>query len=890
MCHPGNARSDATYAELDARRRRRVCDKVRSLCCVAGLCAAVGTSASGQAQPVAGKTQPVVGKTQPVEEKTPPVEEKASPGAEKAPPVAGPPEPGRAMPPAEPSPPPSAPPSPTEAAPCTGFVDGHAVDAGTHEPVAGATVSQNGETVTMTDEGGRFTLEGLCPGPLRIAVERADYELGEQTLSLKDRHSLELQLTPLSNEVIVIAGEAPSTDMRSTTVISGEALERTRGRSFAETLSEVPGVTLLRAGSGMSKPIVRGQFGRRLLMLVDGVRHRSQDWGIDHAPEIDPFVADRITVVRGAAGVQFGPDAIGGAVLADPPRLLRKPGVIGETHLFGIYGRGGSVAARVRGASARLPGLSWQFEGSGKRMASPLTPDYPLDNTGSLEWNLGATVGYRSGDTEITLSYRHYRAKLGVCSCLRMESRDDFYDQLEREMPIEVDLYRADMEIERSYQGVDHDMAIARVKKPLQSIGTLTGTYALQFDHRGEFDVVRSATGPQFRFRLLTNDVEVGLAHNPIHLNDHLHLRGSVGAVGMAQVHYYSGLSLVPDHEAWSGGAYLIERLVGHDFSLEAGLRYDVTDRAASIVRRDFLRLVRSGQLAEDACSDSDVDPVICDSRFHTISASIGGQVQLAPPWSVKLDLSTASRPPNPDEQYLNGTSPTFPVLGLGKPDLQPETTYSTSLTSTFRNDRVAAEASVYANYIDDYIYFAPAINENGEPIFDVLIRGSFPRFTTRPVDAVFYGFDGGVSVQPIPSLQLDGQLSMVRARNRTDDSFLVFVPPDRARGALTYKHGAFLGLQGASASIAGTYVARQDRFDLNADLAPPPPAYFLLDAEIGVDTRVAGQRVRVAMQGTNLLNARYRDYTSLLRYFADQPGWQLMLRLSARYGAATRF
>ena len=48
------------------------------------------------------------------------------------------------------------------------------------------------------------------------------------------------------------------------------------------------------------------------------------------------------------------------------------------------------------------------------------------------------------------------------------------------------------------------------------------------------------------------------------------------------------------------------------------------TDRRASIVRRDFLRLVRSDQIDADACGGSDADPVECDSTFHTLSASVG--------------------------------------------------------------------------------------------------------------------------------------------------------------------------------------------------------------------------------------------------------------------------
>lgn len=782
-------------------------------------------------------------------------------------------------------------PAPTPTAPtgtpCTGSVDGHVVDATTHEAIAGALVSVDGQPITDTDGDGRFSLRKLCPGPLALALELQGYAPLARSLEIRRTGitSVELELAASDSEVIVVEDKAPApTDMRATAVISGAALERTRGQALAESLSEVPGVTQLRSGSGMAKPIVRGQYGRRLLILVDGVRHRAQEWGLDHAPEIDPFIADSLTVVRGAAGVRYGPDAIGGAVLIDPPELLRQPGTKAEAHLIAMSNaRGGSVAARLRSATAKLPGLAWQLEGSFKRLAAPETPDYALDNTGVLEGAVGATVGYRRGDANYRLSYRRYQAELGVCSCLRMESADDFYAQLAKKRPTGSELYNADFEIERPSQEVVHEQAMARASWDLEELGTITGTYAFQHDHRLEYEIVRDAvSGPQFDFRLLTHDLDVAFQHYPLHLTDHLHLRGSAGVVGTAQVHYYSGLPLVPDHDSWGGGVYALERLVGHDFELEAGIRYDALRRTASIERPDFLRLVRSGQLAAGACGGSAMmDPVECGSTFHTVSASVGGLYQLSDEWSAKLDLSTASRPPNPDEQYLNGSAPTFPVVGLGKPDLGPETTYSASLTSSYQGARIAAEASAYANRISDYIYFAPAIDENGQPIFDVLIRGTYPRFITKAVDAVFYGLDGGVQVTPAPWLEVGGQLSMVRARNTTDDSPLVFIPSDRLRGSLTYKAPAFAGFENGFVTLSGTYVRRQHDYDLAADFAAPPKGYFLLGAELGAETQVAGQTIKVALAGQNLTDRRYRDYTSLLRYFADQPGLQLMLRVS---------
>ena len=386
----------------------------------------------------------------------------------------------------------------------------------------------------------------------------------------------------------------------------------------------------------------------------------------------------------------------------------------------------------------------------------------------------------------------------------------------------------------------------------------------------------------------MTHELEGLLEHKPLHLSDHWHLRGAVGVVGMAQVHDYAGLTLVPDHTSFAAGIYATERMIGDDHELDAGVRYDVTSRAARLQRIDFLRLVRSDQLAEDACRDPGADPVTCSSRFHTLTASLGALRRFTDAISGKLELSTASRAPNPDEQFLNGAAPTFPVLGLGKPDLGPETTYGASISVSVNAAQVTAEASVYANRIDNYIYFAPAIDADGRPIFDVVSRGTFPRFITRPVDALFYGADGGIAVKPHPAFELGAQVALVRAKNTRDDSYLVFVPADRARAAATYRPPDLGSFRNSFVTLDGTYVARQRRFDLLADFAAPPPSYFLLGAELGTQTAIMDHTVKLALQGANLTNARYRDYTSLLRYFTDEPGWQVWVRMSVHFDSSS--
>lgn len=767
-------------------------------------------------------------------------------------------------------------------APCTSTLDGHAVDKASHAPVEAATVTIGDELVAVTDADGRFTLTGLCPGPTTIVIERGDYERAERTLEVRRHASLEIEMT-LAGEVIEVRDRAPDPpELRATAVLAGEALERTRGQGLAAAMADIPGVTELRSASGMAKPIIRGQFGRRLLLLVDGVRHRAQEWGLDHAPEIDPFIADRIRVVRGAGGVRYGSDAIGGVVLVEPPELRRTPGYGGEVHLVGTSnGLGGAVAGRLQSVLASLPALSLQLEGSAKRMQAAHAPDYALQNTGLLEWSGGATAGYRARSAEYKLSYRHYRARLGVCACLRIESADDFLAAIDRGEPVGADDYTASFAIDRPYQTVAHDLALARARWERDHVGTFTATYAFQHDLRREYDVVRqSVTGAQFNFRLVTHELGGELMHNPIHLSEHWHLRGAAGITGIAQIHHYAGLQLVPDYQAFGGGAYASERLIGHDTDIEIGARYDFLAREAKLERNDYLRLMRSGQLAMNACSAND-DQFDCSSRYHTFTATAGVLHRFSDAWQAKLEVSTASRAPDTDEQYLNGTAPTFPVLGLGKPDLGRETTYGSSVTLGHDSTYVHGEVSAYVNRIDDYIYFAPALDAAGNPIFDVLIRGTFPRFTTQAVDALFYGADGGVTVTPHESLALSLQASLVRAKDLERDRYLVFVPSDRYRGSLTYRPPETRAWRKTYASVSGTYVTRQRRFDINADFAAPPPAYFLLDAELGTETCLGRHDLRLALHGQNLTNARYRDYTSLLRYFADEPGWAVWLRAS---------
>jgi iron complex outermembrane receptor protein len=97
------------------------------------------------------------------------------------------------------------------------------------------------------------------------------------------------------------------------------------------------GVTTLQTGSSISKPVIHGLHSNRILIMNNGVRQEGQQWGSEHAPEIDPFIATRLSVVKGAAGVRYGSDAIGGVILVEPEELPFDKSLSGEAECGGIH-------------------------------------------------------------------------------------------------------------------------------------------------------------------------------------------------------------------------------------------------------------------------------------------------------------------------------------------------------------------------------------------------------------------------------------------------------------------------------------------------------------------------------------------------------------------------
>jgi iron complex outermembrane receptor protein len=439
-------------------------------------------------------------------------------------------------------------------------------------------------------------------------------------------------------------------------------------------------------------------------------------------------------------------------------------------------------------------------------------------------------------------------------------------------------VWKSTYEIDRPYQEVTHDIGVLSTELDGEW-GSLETIYAFQINLRKEYEHVRmNRTHPQYDFTLRTHSLDSTYLHPEA---DHAFgkLEGGLGLQGGFQENVYTGLPLIPNFRSFSGGLFAYERLSTARVDFEVGARADALGRAAYINDNSYDAHVRRETLDPENCEQRS-QSARCPADYTAASFSMGTLVHAVPDTlDLKLDLSTATRFPNVDELYILGHAPTSPVYANGHPDLEPETIWNASFTTGLRTQIIEAEASVYGQRVDDYIYFAPELGVDGTPRFDVTIRGTWPTYGFQQINANFYGMDGSIDLAPNAPVGLQALGGIVRAESRETGDQLIGTPADHLTLTAIGRPAPFGPLQKIELLVKADLVAKQSLVNPDHDFAPTPEGYTLWGA--GIETEV-GQKtpVRVGIEAHNLLDTSYREYTSLLRYFGDQPGRDVRVRV----------
>ena len=745
------------------------------------------------------------------------------------------------------------------------------------DPLVGATVQAlRLGTGAATDRDGRFVLPGLPADTVRLAVSFVGFDTHRSLLDLRRGDvRLEVRLEEaavgLGDVIVEEQGIELGDAARSVAIVDAEELAEKRGQTLAESLEGVAGVTTLSTGPSIAKPVVRGLHSERILVRNGGVTQEGQQWGAEHAPEIDPFAPDRIEVVRGAAGVQYGVGAIGGVIRIEPPPLPHAAGLDGRLDLQGFTNNGqGAGSLMVEGSPAAVPGLGLRSRLSYRRAGDARTPDYVLRNTAFEEMSGSATVGYLAGPMHAELALSRFQTTLGIYRGAHFGNRTNLLNIIERGGPDPDWNYDFSYDIGLPRQEITHDVAALHATWDAAP-GEWEVTASVQRNKRQEFDAHgRGADGrePGFDLTLTTHQVEASLNHRALSvLSGGLHT-GRVGVSAMHQVNANRAPGqLIPNFRAVTGGVFAYETWeAAPRWTLEAGARLDARWMRAwpedrSTPGTDYAREIQA---------------------YASPTAALGVQWRFREGWSLGMNLGSAWRPPGVNELYAFGVHHGTATFERGDRSLTPERSLDASLTLRRDGPRVSGEVSVFHNLLSDYHYLQP------DSAFVTTIRGTFPSYTYAQTDARLVGFDGALSLAATRWLEFDGTFALVRGSDLDANTSLVGMPADRAQLAARLHRERLFGLSEPFAEVTTTLVRQQDRVPPDAgEFAPPPPGYALLGLDFGGTLPLIGPDARLTLSVRNLLGTRYRDYLSRYRYFADEPGRSVVLRLSVPLGTA---
>ena len=711
----------------------------------------------------------------------------------------------------------------------------------------------------MADEVGRFTFSEICKGSMTLVVQHIGCEPDTLSFVVSRDTSIKLLLEHHTHllDAIQVEERKPHKDIAPLQTMDLEEVSRSAAGSIAELASGQTGVYIYQSGTNIQKPMIRGQEGNRIAIVNDGAVVRGQQWGREHAPEVDAALIEEVEVVKGASSLRYGSSAIGGALKSSSSKINEQDSlhgwVKGEAR---SNGQSGSLAAKLGGRLTQRWPLYFQLAGSGRGGGDLKAPDFFLENTGTSQWSGQGRLGWMTDKWGVEIAYSLIETDLGILRYAHIGNLTDLEAVIERGEP-SVPSQRFTYAIERPKQHVTHETTTGHVYWKPRLGHSVSLDVIRQYDLRQEYDNnLFSGDEANLQFELTSQQADL---HYEGRFSEKYKLE--IGGMGMRQANTYTGRFFIPNYERYDAGLYSIHHFHLDAWEFQAGARVDRRWQQAFMYREDTLY---------------SPNRVFDGGSLHLGAAYSFGR------WRSIVQLSRGWRPPEINELYSSGLHHGAAALEYGNESLEEERLWSLNLALDLDSQPVGLgyldiSAGAYSYWFDDYINLVP------QQYNELTIRGAFPVWAQTVEDVWSRGVELDLKWKATKSISLDARGDWMISTNANDEYILNQPAPRlRMKGDVTcYENSKWK----VNASLNWLAVARQQWTSVEQEIAPPPPAYSLFGAEIRTEWKVRDHAWMLQFRVENLLDIPYRDYLDRLRYFADAQGRSFNVRIFIPFG-----
>ncbi len=778
---------------------------------------------------------------------------------------------------------------------CTYKFSGVVEDFHDKSPITGATVlikSQN--KYTATDIEGKFTIENICSGKISVEISHVACETKiieiDVTKNMYKIIDLEHHTEEL-NEVSVNASLNKKTQTAQETLLKTDVIEKYTSASLGDALKDISGVSSLNTGNTIVKPVINGMHSSRVLISFNNVRLQDQEWGIEHAPNIDINTATSISVIKGANALQFGGDAIGGVVIINPDRSIKTDTLYGKTIISqqdngNLFSATSSVHAVFKSP--------WYIDGqaSYKRAGDFNAANYNLTNTGINARSFTIGTGFKRFDKGFELFYSNLYNELGILSASHIGNVVDLVNAINSTTPFIIEDFS--YTINNPKQKVTHQLFKANAFQRYKGFGKVTVQYDYQNNRRLEFDKRR---GENKNLQAVDLTLKTHTFKGDVILDSNTANTYKFGFNAGYQNNFSDPVTkvrrLIPDYDRVTFGTYAIGNFKFNNFIVEAGLRYDMDYMNA---KKFYLKSRWEAEGYAEDFGDIVTDDTVSGSQiltnpiftFHNISASLGATYMLNANNSLIVNYGLANRAPNAAELFSDGLHHSAARFEIGDLRLHPETSNRFGVSYLLEKSKLNATLEAFYNHVSDYIYLEPSGIET-------TIRGSFPVWRYKQINAQLFGIDTNLTYAFNSNVSFGNKTAYINGRDLSEKRALIDVPPFKTVSTIKYTKGNWHNFYIA---LEHEYNARQNKYPDNnfdtfipttgeyetVDISTPPGAYHLLHFNTGVQFSLSETNLALNLSIRNLSDTAYRNYMNQQRFYADDLGRSIQIQVKINY------
>ena len=325
----------------------------------------------------------------------------------------------------------------------------------------------------------------------------------------------------------------------------------------------------------------------------------------------------------------------------------------------------------------------------------------------------------------------------------------------------------------------------------------------------------------------------------------------------------------IPDYQMNNWGVYLLERWKKQQFEIEGGLRVEQKNYEVERNKKPVINL-----------------------KYLNFSWCLGMNYFINENWKTSVNIGQAKRAPAINELFSDGLHHGDGVFVFGDTTLNPESSLNLHWVTNYFFKNTFGEINIYQNNINNYIYYKPS----GQLL--TTVRGTYPVFNYTQTNAVFRGIDASFNQKIHSHITLGSKFSYLWAYDQVKTDYLIFIPANKIEINSKYQFKDFSKILKSFIGIQFQYVFEQkntphknvidastkgvifNNLANTGDYLAPPAAYKLFGLTAGLEIPISNQKLDINLVVNNLFNTIYRDYLNRFRYYSDEIGRNISIKI----------